>query len=93
MDSTRLAAAQHQLRLLQVEKGKLSELSDLLKRKLAQARRFSGSIRALLRLYWRANACADVCCRMRMLAYADVCRRRSEQTRLHMLAYADVCVC
>ncbi len=40
VESTRLAAAQHQLRLLQVEKGKLSELSDLLKRKLAQVRRY-----------------------------------------------------
>jgi hypothetical protein len=51
VESTRLAAVQHQLRLLQVEKGKLSELSDLLKRKLAQARRYCGSIKALLRRY------------------------------------------
>lgn len=38
MDKTRLAAAQHQLRLVQVEKAKLAELSDLLKRKLSQVR-------------------------------------------------------
>ena len=32
---TRLSAANHEVRMLQVEKAKLSELTDMLKRKLA----------------------------------------------------------
>jgi hypothetical protein len=38
MDKTRLSAAQHEVRMLQVENSKLGELTEMLKRKLAQVR-------------------------------------------------------
>eukprot|EP00802_Teleaulax_amphioxeia_P004057 Tamp_04061.p1 GENE.Tamp_04061~~Tamp_04061.p1 ORF type:complete len:621 (-),score=222.96 Tamp_04061:1585-3426(-) len=46
---TRLTAAQHEVRMLQVEKAKLTELTDVLKRKLAQAEEEVDGSAALIR--------------------------------------------
>jgi len=46
---TRLSAANHEVRMLQVEKAKLSELTDVLKRKLAEAEEEANAASALVR--------------------------------------------
>ena len=46
---TRLSAANHEVRMLQVEKAKLSELTDMLKRKLAEAEEEANAASALVR--------------------------------------------